>query len=151
MKFTATKIGDPGSGINISDPQTAYIGTGTVRYSLYFNLTMRWKQIKQEGICVYKRFSALNLPRWRFLSGAPLQTDEESSLHEEEESLLVEGERLHRGQGNYLGKWERLRRRQCCGSGMFIPDPDFYPSRIRISDPGSQKAKTATKEWAEKN
>ncbi len=28
--------------------------------------------------------------------------------------------------------------RQCCGSGMFIPDPDFYPSRI--PDP-----KTATK------
>jgi hypothetical protein len=27
---------------------------------------------------------------------------------------------------------------------MFIPDPDFYPSRI--SDP-----KTATKEWGEKN
>jgi hypothetical protein len=31
---------------------------------------------------------------------------------------------------------------QCCGSGMFIPDPDFYPSRIPdlgspISDPGS--------------
>jgi hypothetical protein len=43
------------------------------------------------------------------ISGAPLQTDEESSLHEEEESLLVEGERLHRGQGNYLGEWERLR------------------------------------------
>jgi hypothetical protein len=20
---------------------------------------------------------------------------------------------------------------QCCGSGMFIPDPDFYPSRIQ--------------------
>jgi hypothetical protein len=38
------------------------------------------------------------------ISGAPLQTDEESSLHEEEESLLVEGERLHRGQGNYLGE-----------------------------------------------
>jgi hypothetical protein len=32
---------------------------------------------------------------------------------------------------------------QCCGSGMFIPDPDFYPSRI--SDP-----KTATKERGEK-
>jgi hypothetical protein len=35
---------------------------------------------------------------------------------------------------------------QCCGSGIFIPDPDFYPSRIpdlrsRIPDP-----KTATKE-----
>ncbi len=28
--------------------------------------------------------------------------------------------------------------KQCCGSGMFIPDPDFYPSRI--PDP-----KTATK------
>ena len=32
---------------------------------------------------------------------------------------------------------------QCCGSGMFIPDPDFYPSRIqnpgyRISDTGSR-------------
>ncbi len=25
---------------------------------------------------------------------------------------------------------------QSCGSGMFIPDPDFYPSRI--SDPGSR-------------
>jgi hypothetical protein len=32
---------------------------------------------------------------------------------------------------------------QCCGSGMFIPDPDFYPSRI--PDP-----KTATKEKSEK-
>ncbi len=27
---------------------------------------------------------------------------------------------------------------QCCGSGMFIPDPDFYPSRI--SDPGSKNS-----------
>jgi hypothetical protein len=33
--------------------------------------------------------------------------------------------------------------KQCCGSGMFIPDPDFYPSRI--PDP-----KTATKERDEK-
>jgi hypothetical protein len=32
---------------------------------------------------------------------------------------------------------------QCCGSGMFIPDPDFYP--FRIPDP-----KTATKERGEK-
>jgi hypothetical protein len=36
-----------------------------------------------------------------------------------------------------------LQRNQCCGSGMFIPDPDFYPSRI--PDP-----KTATKERGEK-
>ncbi len=33
--------------------------------------------------------------------------------------------------------------KQCCGSGMFIPDPNFYPSRIpdlgsRIPDPGSK-------------
>jgi hypothetical protein len=39
---------------------------------------------------------------------------------------------------------------QCCGSGMFIPDPDFYPSRIpdlgsRIPDP-----KTGSKERGEK-
>jgi hypothetical protein len=39
---------------------------------------------------------------------------------------------------------------QCCGSEMFIPDPDFYPFRIpdlgsRILDP-----KTATKERGEK-
>jgi hypothetical protein len=28
---------------------------------------------------------------------------------------------------------------QCCGSGMFIPDPDFYPSRILIfTHPGSR-------------
>ncbi len=33
---------------------------------------------------------------------------------------------------------------QCCGSGMFIPDPDIYPSRI--SDP-----KTSTKGRVEKN
>ena len=28
--------------------------------------------------------------------------------------------------------------KQCGGSGMFIPDPDFYPSRI--SDPGSKNS-----------
>jgi hypothetical protein len=33
---------------------------------------------------------------------------------------------------------------QCCGSGIFFPDPDFYPSRT--PDP-----KTATKERGEKN
>jgi hypothetical protein len=33
---------------------------------------------------------------------------------------------------------------QCCGSGMFIPDPDFYPSRI--PDPN-----TASIERDEKN
>jgi hypothetical protein len=32
---------------------------------------------------------------------------------------------------------------QCCGSGMFIPDPDFYPSRI-------PDLKTVTKERVEK-
>jgi hypothetical protein len=39
---------------------------------------------------------------------------------------------------------------QCCGSGMFIPDSDFYPSRI--PDPGSRipDPKTATKESCEK-
>jgi hypothetical protein len=42
------------------------------------------------------------------------------------------------------------RGQQCCGYGMFIPDPDFYPSRIpglgsRIPDP-----KTATKDRGEK-
>ncbi len=25
----------------------------------------------------------------------------------------------------------------CCGAGMFIPDPDFYPSRIPDLGPGS--------------
>jgi hypothetical protein len=30
-----------------------------------------------------------------------------------------------------MGKFrEKNRDKQCCGSGMFIPDPDFYPSRI---------------------
>ncbi len=37
---------------------------------------------------------------------------------------------------------------QCCGSGMFIPDPDFYPSRI--PDLGSRIPKTWTKERGEK-
>ncbi len=41
-------------------------------------------------------------------------------------------------------------RMQCGGSGMFIPDPEFYPSRI--PDPGSRipDPKTATKERGEK-
>ncbi len=29
-------------------------------------------------------------------------------------------------------------KKQCCGSGMFIPDPNLYPSRI--SDPGSNNS-----------
>jgi hypothetical protein len=39
---------------------------------------------------------------------------------------------------------------QCCGSGMFIPDPDFY--LFRIPDLGSRDPdpKTATKERGEK-
>ncbi len=80
------------------------------------------------------------LPWWRFLSGAPLQTDEESSLHEEEESLLVEGERLHRGQGNYLGKWERLRSSVADpdpGSGAFLTPGSEIRNRF-FPDPGSQ-------------
>ncbi len=45
--------------------------------------------------------------------------------------------------------WAGDNYKQCGGSGMFIPDPDFYPSRIpdpRIPDP-----KTATTERGEKN
>ncbi len=52
-------------------------------------------------------------------------------------------------QCSYIGR-KRVQERlyyyttiQCCGSGMFIPDPDFYPSRF--PDP-----KTATKERGEK-
>jgi hypothetical protein len=41
------------------------------------------------------------------------------------------------------GSESRRAKMQCGGSGMFIPDPDFYPSRI--PDP-----KTATKERGEK-
>ncbi len=29
--------------------------------------------------------------------------------------------------------------KQCCGSGMFIPDPDFYPSRIPDPKTGKKK------------
>jgi hypothetical protein len=36
---------------------------------------------------------------------------------------------------------------QCSGSGMFIPDPDFYPSRI--ADPGS-RIQNSNKERGEK-
>jgi hypothetical protein len=32
----------------------------------------------------------------------------------------------------------RDKRKQCCGSGMFIPDPDLYP--FRIPDPGSKNS-----------
>jgi hypothetical protein len=43
---------------------------------------------------------------------------------------------------------------QCCGSGMFIPDPDFYRSRLLdLPDPGSRipDPKTATIERGEKS
>jgi hypothetical protein len=41
---------------------------------------------------------------------------------------------------------------KCCGFGMFLPDPDFYPSRILIfTHPGSRipDPKTGTKERGE--
>ncbi len=38
---------------------------------------------------------------------------------------------------------------QCCGSGMFIPDPDFYPSRIW--DLGSRIQKQQQKTGVKKN
>jgi hypothetical protein len=38
---------------------------------------------------------------------------------------------------------------QCCGSGMFIPDPDFYPSRI--PDLGSRIQKKQQKREVKKN
>jgi hypothetical protein len=39
--------------------------------------------------------------------------------------------------------YNKVQLQQCCGSGMFIPDPHFYPSRI--PDP-----ETAKKERGEK-
>jgi hypothetical protein len=42
-----------------------------------------------------------------------------------------------------------IKKLQCCGSGMFIPDPDFYPSRI--SDPGSRIQKQQQKRGVNKN
>jgi hypothetical protein len=38
---------------------------------------------------------------------------------------------------------------QCCGFGMFIPDPDFYPSRI--PDLGSRIQKQQQKREVKKN
>jgi hypothetical protein len=57
---------------------------------------------------------------------------------------------LHWRGGGEDGGAVRLCYFQCCGSGMFIPDPDFYPSRI--PDPGSRipDPKTATKDRGEK-
>ncbi len=45
--------------------------------------------------------------------------------------------------------WLSLNCNQCCGSGMFIPDPDFYPSRIQ--DLGSQIQKQLQKRGVKKN
>ncbi len=45
----------------------------------------------------------------------------------------------------HLSFWIQIRIwNQCCGSGMFIPDPDIYPSRI--SDPGSKNG-NKTEGW----
>ncbi len=64
------------------------------------------------------------------------------------ETVAAAGKKLRDEKKVYLSF---IYQHQCCGSGMFIPDPDFYPSRIsnlgsRIPDP-----KTATKERDEKN
>jgi hypothetical protein len=39
---------------------------------------------------------------------------------------------------------------QCCGSRMFIPDPDFHPSRIPDLGSWIQDPKTGTKKRGEK-
>jgi hypothetical protein len=44
---------------------------------------------------------------------------------------------------------EELGQHQCCRSGMFIPDPDFYPSRI--PDLGSRIHKQQQKRGVKKN
>jgi hypothetical protein len=49
---------------------------------------------------------------------------------------------------DFMGKKERFCW-QCCGSGMFIPDPDFYPSRI--PDLGSRMQKQQQKRGVKKN
>jgi hypothetical protein len=53
-------------------------------------------------------------------------------------SAILQGKRLTGGVCNALygttgaGSERNIyRTAQCCGSGMFIPDPDFYPSRIQ--------------------
>jgi hypothetical protein len=59
---------------------------------------------------------------------------------------------MHRyKKGSLKKKILGAQKRQCCGSGMFIPDPDFYT--FRIPDLGSRMPdpKTATKERGEKN
>jgi hypothetical protein len=43
---------------------------------------------------------------------------------------------------------------QCCASGMFIPDPDFYPSRIpdlgsRIPDPKTGRKERVKKKFCQ--
>jgi hypothetical protein len=43
--------------------------------------------------------------------------------------------------GDFYGFFSnRYNLNQCCGSGMFIPYPDFYPSRSQIPDPGSKNS-----------
>ncbi len=56
-------------------------------------------------------------------------------------TVRTEGTVQHKRSSVYLLS---LLRSQCCGSGMFIPDPDFYPSRI-------PDLKTAMKDRVEKN
>jgi hypothetical protein len=41
--------------------------------------------------------------------------------------------------------------KQCCGSGVFIPDPDFYQSRIPDLGSWIPDPKTAIKDRGEKN
>jgi hypothetical protein len=68
--------------------------------------------------------------------GIPYMTVAEHALLEKEEQALLEKEE------------QALLLKQCCGSGMFIPDPDFYPSRIPdLGSKNSNKSEGWKKIW----
>jgi hypothetical protein len=58
---------------------------------------------------------------------------------------LRNSEKFTRGTIEYI---IRTKGNQCCGSGMFIPDPDFYPSWI--PDLGSRNQKQQQQRWMKK-
>ncbi len=54
-------------------------------------------------------------------------------------SIMLELGTFRPSQIQFSNFWQGRIRIQCCGSDIFIPDPDFYPSRIRTPDVEEKK------------
>ncbi len=92
--------------------------------SRIFILVKRWIQVKsQNSGCRGSKWSQWSQSRITLMrSRIPIRIQEKSWMRIHQHQSKKSDSDSHQGDADP--------QQQCCGSGMFIPDPDFYPSRI---------------------